>query len=159
MLQVVEMEGRVNEKGCIEVPAVVFGQTGISTGEAVKLLYMAEKEGDYRNPSREFLLSKGNQNPAEKPSGGQQMDLKIPAELLADAGIPEDADLDVVCMDGRIVLLPSEEMAALEIPQEILDICEELGIPKEEVSIVLRTDGGEATGKNERGDALEGQQI
>lgn len=146
MIQVVEMEGRVNEKGCIEVPAVVFEQTGIQTGDEVKLLYLAEKEGDYRNPSKEFILSGGNRNPVEMASGECQMDLKVPVELLADAGIPEDADLDVVCMEGRIVLLPSVEVSETEIPQEILDICGELGIPREKVSIVLHTGGEEAEG-------------
>lgn len=58
MLQLVEMEGKLNEKGCIEIPAVMLEQTGIRTGEAVKLIYMAEEE-ELKNESKEFLLVRG----------------------------------------------------------------------------------------------------
>lgn len=44
MLQLVEMEGRVTENGCIEIPMTVLDQTGICTGDAIKLIYMAEEE-------------------------------------------------------------------------------------------------------------------
>ena len=33
MLQLVEMEGKMTENGCIEIPAVVLEQAGICTGE------------------------------------------------------------------------------------------------------------------------------
>ena len=42
MLQLVEMEGKMTENGCIEIPAVVLEQAGICTGDTVKLVYMAE---------------------------------------------------------------------------------------------------------------------
>lgn len=44
MVQFVEMEGKMNRNGCIEVPAAVLEQAGIGTGEAVKLFYMADRE-------------------------------------------------------------------------------------------------------------------
>jgi predicted transcriptional regulator len=49
-----------------------------------------------------------------------------------------DADLDIVCTDRKIVILPTEDVVAGEVPEELLGICEELGIPKEKVNIVLR---------------------
>ena len=33
MLQLVEMEGKMTENGCIEIPAVVLEQAGICTGD------------------------------------------------------------------------------------------------------------------------------
>ena len=76
MFQLVEIKGKVNEKGCIEIPVILLEQTGIRTGEEVKLLYLAAGEKDFKNESK--------------------------------------------------------------VPEELLGICEELGIPKEKVNIVLR---------------------
>lgn len=55
MLQLVEMEGRVTENGCIEIPMTVLDQTGICTGDAIKLIYMAEEE-EVKSAAKEFCL-------------------------------------------------------------------------------------------------------
>ena len=121
MFQLVEIKGKVNEKGCIEIPVILLEQTGIRTGEEVKLLYLAAGE----NPAGELMKE-------------ENVELRLPPELLADAKIPMDADLDIVCTDRKIVILPTEDVVAGEVPEELLGICEELGIPKEKVNIVLR---------------------
>jgi len=54
----------VNEKGCIEIPVILLEQTGIRTGEEVKLLYLAAGEKDFKNESKEFLLVRAGENPA-----------------------------------------------------------------------------------------------
>ena len=98
MVQLVEITGVLNEKGCIEIPIVLLAQTGIHTGEEVNLIYLAA----------------------------------------GDAHIPLDADLDIVCLDRKIVILPTEDVESEDVPKELLDICAELGIPREKVNIVLR---------------------
>ena len=55
MLQLVEMEGKMTENGCIEIPAVVLEQAGICTGDTVKLVYMAE-DGELKNRQRSSCL-------------------------------------------------------------------------------------------------------
>lgn len=60
MLQLVEMEGKMTENGCIEIPAVVLEQAGICTGDTVKLVYMAE-DGELKNTAKEFLLARAGQ--------------------------------------------------------------------------------------------------
>lgn len=138
MFQLVEITGMVNEKGCIEIPVILLEQTGIRTGEEVKLVYLAAGEQDFRNESKEFLLMRAGENPIEELMKEGNVELRLPPELLADAGIPMDADLDIVCMDRKIVILPTEDVVAEEVPKELLDICAELGIPREKVNIVLR---------------------
>ena len=64
MLQLVEMEGKMTENGCIEIPAVVLEQAGICTGDTVKLVYMAE-DGELKNTAKEFLLARAGQDVAE----------------------------------------------------------------------------------------------
>lgn len=44
MFQLVEIKGKVNEKGCIEIPVILLEQTGIRIGEELKLLYLAAGE-------------------------------------------------------------------------------------------------------------------
>ena len=137
MVQLVEITGVLNEKGCIEIPILLLAQTGIHTGEEVNLIYLAAGEKDYQNESREFLLNRTGENPMEELLSGD-VELKLPPQLLADAGIPIDADLDIVCLDRKIVILPTEDVESEEVPKELLDICTELGIPREKVNIVLR---------------------
>ena len=121
MLQLVEMEGKMTENGCIEIPAVVLEQAGICTGDTVKLVYMA------------------GQDVAEELAKEENIAFQIPEELLRDAGIPMDADLDIVCQEGRIIILPSELVQGTEVPEELLAICRELGITEDKVNIILRT--------------------
>jgi len=146
MVQLVEMTGILNEKGCIEIPIVLLAQTGIRTGDEVNLVYIAAGEKDYRNESREFILKKAGEDPMEKLKSGEA-ELKLPPQLLADAHIPVDADLDIVCRDRKIVIMPAEDEESEEIPKELLDICEDLGIPREKVNIILRVTEEEADEK------------
>ena len=130
MLQLVEMEGKMTENGCIEIPAVVLEQAGICTGDTVKLVYMAE-DGELKNTAKEFLLARAGQDVAEELAKEENIAFQIPEELLRDAGIPMDADLDIVCQEGRIIILPSELVQGTEVPEELLAICRELGITEE----------------------------
>ena len=44
MVQLVEITGVLNEKGCIEIPIVLLAQTGIRTGEGGTLMDLAAGE-------------------------------------------------------------------------------------------------------------------
>ena len=132
MLQLVEMEGKMTENGCIEIPAVVLEQAGICTGDTVKLVYMAE-DGELKNTAKEFLLARAGLDVAEELAKEENIAFQIPEELLRDAGIPMDADLDIVCQEGRIIILPSELVQGTEVPEELLAICRELGITEDKV--------------------------
>ncbi len=148
MYQLIEITGVVNEKGCIEIPAVLLAQTGIQTEEEVRLIYLVEGKEDHEKGPKEFLLTRVGENPVEGLLSEENVELKIPPELLTDANIPLHSDLDIVCVDRKIVILPSEDVDSDEVPEEILAICEELGIPKEKVNIILRVaeDGNEKAG-------------
>ncbi|MFQ8981465.1 MAG: hypothetical protein ACLR6I_13815 [Waltera sp.] len=142
MLQLVEMEGRVTENGCIEIPMTVLDQAGICTGDAIKLIYMAEEE-EVKSAAKEFLLVKNDQDVVEELAREQRVSLQIPEELLQDAGISMDADLDIVCQNGRIVIFSSELLKETVIPEEVMEICNELGISEDKVKIILNTTEGE----------------
>ena len=138
MLQLVEMIGRMNEKGCIEVPVVLMEQTGIRTEDEVRLLYIAAGENDFRNEAKEFLISRADNDPGEKILNDTNVELKLPPELFKDANIPMDANLDIVCMDKKSVILPADDPEMEIVPPELMEIFDELGIPKDKVSVILR---------------------
>ena len=138
MVQFVEMEGKMNRNGCIEVPVAVLEQAGIGTGEAVKLFYMADRES-LKNESREFMIFRADEDAAGENAGKQEISFQIPQELLKDAGIPLGADLDIVCQNQKIIIMPEQISGEVEIPEELLALCGELGISKDKVRIILRT--------------------
>ena len=92
-----------------------------------------------KNTAKEFLLARAGQDVAEELAKEENIAFQIPEELLRDAGIPMDADLDIVCQEGRIIILPSELVQGTEVPEELLAICRELGITEDKVNIILRT--------------------
>ena len=55
--------------------------------------------------------------------------------------------MDIVCRDRKIVIMPAGNEELEEVPKELLDICADLGIPKEKVNIVLRMTEEEADEK------------
>ncbi|WP_418624549.1 hypothetical protein [Waltera sp.] len=87
------------------------------------------------------------QDVVEKLAREQSVSLQIPEELLQDAGISMDADLDIVCQNGRIVISSSELLKKMEIPEEVMEICNELGISEDKVKIILNTTEGESDEK------------
>lgn len=139
MIQVMEITGKINEMGCIEIPAAVLDHLGLHCGDGIRLLNMTGEEKSKEN--REFVLIRAGGTPMETAEG-EKLEFRLPSELLADAHIPADADLDVLCMDKKIVILPAEDADTQEIPQELMDIFTELGIPKEKVHVVLHAEEG-----------------
>ena len=104
------------------------------------------------------MLKRAEEDPLEELQSGET-ELKLPPQLLADAHIPLDADLDIVCLDRKIVILPTEDVESENVPKELLDICADLGIPREKVNIVLRMTEEENGKKQILSDAKEGAKL
>lgn len=99
-------------------------------------------EEEVKSASKEFLVVRNDQDVVEELAREQRVSLQIPEELLQDAGISMDADLDIVCQNGRIVIFSSELLKETEIPEEVMEICNELGISEDKVKIILNTTEG-----------------
>ncbi len=89
-----------------------------------------------KNESREFMIFRADEG---ETAGKQEISFQIPQELLKDAGIPLGADLDIVCQNQKIIIMPEQISGEVEIPEELLALCGELGISKDKVRIILRT--------------------
>jgi len=105
---------------------------------------MADRES-LKNESREFMIFRADEDTAGGAAGQREISFQIPQDLLRDAGIPLDADLDIVCQDQKIIIMPEQTAGEVELPAELLALCGELGITKDKVRIILRaTEEGKA---------------
>ena len=50
-----------------------------------------------------------------------------------------DTDLEIVCMDRQILILPVEDRKEFGLPEELLTIGEDLGMEKDKVKVILHT--------------------
>lgn len=150
MLKLVELALQLKEDGTIEIPIEALEQMGILTGEEIQLIYMAESEDNLVNASKEFLLTRTAQDVETEMTTEQEVSFQVPVALLKDAGIPLEADLEIVCRNGKIIILPAEEaMAEKAVPEELRCIFEELGISSDKVQVILKTAEEDTDGKTD----------
>lgn len=110
-MQISETTFTVSSSGSLTIPEPVLREMGLAPGNAVRVAYLTQ-DGQ-RNPFQEFLLSA---DPLDKLSEEQQ--LRVPNELLEQSNIPADADLQIFCLDGCIVIcqdsaLNTDELASI----------------------------------------------
>lgn len=96
-MQISESVFTVRKSGNLLIPAAVLQEMGLHPGNHVRIAYLTE-DGS-KNTFQEFLLSK---NPLEHLSEEQQ--IQVPNHILETANIPKDADLQIVCLDGLILI-------------------------------------------------------
>lgn len=77
--------------------------------------------------------------PEEDEEADDEEGLNLPGELLEDAGISADSDLEIICGDGAIVILASDILNRL--PEELTEFFQELGIHPDTVREVMRKEG------------------
>lgn len=123
-VRVLECTFTVGNNGALKIPSSVLREMGLIPGDHVRIAYLT-KDGQ-QNSYQEFLLSA---DPLDKLSDEQQ--IQVPDHLLADANIPTNADLQIICLDGCIVIcqdsaLSSDELASV---LEQLQVAGELTSP------------------------------
>ena len=131
-----ELNVRPEADGRVIIPAEVLESIGTDADGTVYVTYLAEEDGGgpevFVSP-----LEVGELTPDQLYEDGTQ--LTVPEELLEEAGIQPDEDLEVVCEDRRITILPAR--AGVIVPHEILQLCSEIGINPEKVRIIMEMEG------------------
>ena len=131
---------KTNENGELIIGKHILIQMGIGKGEQIYITYLYPSEEDRKNELREFVLTKeGIENLQQDVELEEEVPLTIPNELMIDAEIPLDADLDVICKKGKI-LIQQVESAEMIIPKEVLEACSEVGIDSENIRQSLQTE-------------------
>ena len=126
-----------NENGVVLVSDHILSQMGIGKNEQIYIAYLCPSDTEIVNEFREFILTKDGVDKIQREiEMEEEVSLTIPNELMIDAGIPLEADLDVICKKGLIVIQPAKADEIL--PQEVLEACKEVGIEPEQFKIMLQ---------------------
>lgn len=103
-MQLKELNMRPEEDGRVIIPAEVLEAIGTNADGTVYVTYLAEEDSGgpevFVSP-----LEVGELTPDRLYEDGTH--LTVPEELLEEAGIQPDEDLEVVCEDRRITILPA----------------------------------------------------
>lgn len=113
-MRISELTFTVDRHGGVKLPAPVLQEMGLRPGDHVRVAYLTLDGA--ANAFREFLLlpdSAGGDDPEADR-------ILLPAPLMEQAGISSDADLQIICLSGGILicrdaaLRPEELRAVLE---------------------------------------------
>lgn len=110
-MRISESTFTVGNSGALKIPSSILCEMGLFPGDHVRVAYLTND--DRQNSFREFLLSP---DPLDELSDEQQF--RVPSHILEDANIPADSDLQILCLDGCIVIsqdpvLNSDELASV----------------------------------------------
>lgn len=114
-MQISETVFTINDNGSLIIPDTVLREMGLGPGSHVRVAYLTH-DGQ-QNSFREFLLSA---NPLDELTEEQQ--IKVPGHILEDANIPAGADLQILCLDGCIVICQDSALS----PDELVSVLEQL---------------------------------
>lgn len=122
-MEVLEITCTIGNNGCLNIPAKVLRQMGLGPGEHIRIAYLTNQSQE--NMFREFLLTADSLEETENCSH-----IAVPKELLRQAEIPEDADIQVICSPGAIILTQDpilnadalkKVLSSMDIAAEILE--------------------------------------
>lgn len=114
-MRISESTFTVGNNGALKIPASVLREMDLLPGNHVRVAYLT-CDGQ-KNSFQEFLLSA---NPLDKLSEEQQ--IQVPDHILKDANIPSDADLQILCLDGCIIICQDSALN----PDELASVLERL---------------------------------
>ena len=120
-MHISEITFTVNSHGSLKIPAATLREMGLSPGNHVRIAYLTH-DGE-ENTFQEFLLSAGSLD-----ESAEENPIQIPTALLVQADIPEDADLQIVCLKGALLICrdTSFDLAELHLISEYLKTADEL---------------------------------
>ena len=116
-MKISETTYTINNHGNLKIPASELIAMGLSAGMHVRVAFLTE-DGE-KNTFREFLLTKNSLTEIDSEPRFQ-----IPAELLRQAKIAEDADIQMIVVDGAILICQEPNLNV----QELRKISDSLGL-------------------------------
>ena len=110
---IVEYTFTVNKNGCLKIPPHVISEMGLWPGSCVRISYLSSDGA--QNDFREFVLSKSSIQDLDMT---EEQKIIIPEKILLQCNIQSDADLQVGCFDGFLLIakdtgLTLEELSAV----------------------------------------------
>lgn len=94
-----ELTFTVDRRGGVKIPAFLLEKMGLFSGDHIRVAYLTQ-DGS-ANTFREFMLLP---DAIEETETVEDDTIRIPAQLMEQANIPSDADLQIACLDGALVI-------------------------------------------------------
>ena len=126
-MKIVEMTFTVDGRGNIKIPAADLSEMGLVPGNHVRVAYLTYD--GITNPFCEFMLL--SELADEQELMGNDA-IRIPAQLMAQANIPADADLQITCLNGALLICRDTGLQ----PQELCGILEGLRVAEDLASML-----------------------
>ena len=101
-MKLIEMTFEISENGDLRIPAEDIADMGLQAGEQVCVAFLSSDGAT--NDFREFAVARDH----EEIVGEDYQSFQLPTQLLEQALIPPDADLQIMCLDGMIVISKRE---------------------------------------------------
>ncbi|WP_018306483.1 hypothetical protein [Desulfitobacterium hafniense] len=138
-MKIIGMQSVVDHEGRIILPAEATGAAGLKPGDAVNVTLAMPGESD-----RPLLAITpegiGITIPLPWPGDTKDGDgIQVPNELLEDAVIPLDSELEIICGKGEIIIRPADPLELL--PDDLRGLFEDLGVNPETVRRVMEEEG------------------
>ena len=116
-----ELESAIGPDGALVIPAIEIEQMGLRPNDRIYVAYIADDA--LKNRYREFLVSPSSIEALEEAA-----QISIPEELLRYANIPKEADVQIICIDGAIILCQESALHSDDLAQilQSLDIAVDL---------------------------------
>ena len=109
-MKIAELAFTIGTDGELRIPAETMKEMGINSGDTANVAFLSP-DGE-RNEYKEFVIS-------SESFGGKSDDdaeqIRIPTALLQQAGISPEADLQIVCCEGLVVIMRDATMSAEEL--------------------------------------------
>lgn len=99
MMQIAEISLPVQADGSLLIPSDLIREMGLQAGDTIRVSYLTPDGAT--NSFRELLIY------AEGSKAENNLDsrtIQIPTELLQQAQIPPDADMQIICLDGVLLI-------------------------------------------------------
>lgn len=136
-MRLCEMTFTISKRGDLKVPAAILTKMGLFAGDHIRIAYLTENGMD--NTFKEFMLHSEETN-----TYGDELKITIPSSLLQQANIFPDSDIQIVCLDGVLVigteskLNLSELTAVLEGISIVTDVTENLPADTDSLQLQLK---------------------
>lgn len=98
-MQILEMTFTVDKQGGMKIPASILAKMGLAAGDHVRVAYLTDDGA--ANTFCELMLLP---NAVDEISPDKSGAIQIPVELMRQANIPQDANLQITCLNGCIVI-------------------------------------------------------
>lgn len=126
-MQILEMTFTVDKRGGMKIPPPVLAKMGLAAGSHVRVAYLTHDGA--ANTFCELMLLP---NAVDGVGLNGDNAIQIPMELMRQANIPQDADLQIACLDGCIVISGDTGLQ----PEELSSILDSLQLAESFASVL-----------------------